>query len=91
MAGAGVDFIQNVRSTIRDNQHARQFYFPPNKAKRKAMNLRLGREVGYGIKDESVLSSLYSLLVVSFSFDTTGVCVDNKEFLVAVREGITMR
>lgn len=81
-------FVQDIRDALKSNQHARAFYFPPNKTQRKAMNLRLGREIGYGIKDKSVLSSLYSLLVVSFSFDATGVCVDNKEFLAAVREGI---
>lgn len=83
-----MDFIQNVRNAIRDNPHARAFYFPPDKVNRHDMNLRLGREVGFGIRDISVLSSLYSLLIVSFSFDMTGICVDNKEFLVAVREGM---
>jgi len=83
-----MDFIQDVRDALKSNQCARAFYFPPNKAKRHDMNLRLGREVDYSIKDASVLSSLYSLLIVSFSFDRTGVCVDNKEFLAAVREGM---
>ena len=83
-----MDFVQDVREALKANQYARQFYFPFDKDKRKAMNLRLGREIGYGIKDVSVLPSLYSLIIVVFSFDSTGVCVDNKEFLAAVREGM---
>lgn len=81
-------FIRDVQAALRDNAGARAFYFPPDKDRRRIMNLRLGREVGFGIKDASVLSSLYSLLVVLFSFDMTGICVDNKEFLAAVREGM---
>lgn len=50
------------------------------------MNLRLGREVGYGLEGNDI-QGLYSTLIVAFSLDTTGVCVDAKEFFGAIREG----
>lgn len=77
-------FVHEIRSAIRDNPNARAFYFPSDKAKRKAMNLRLAREVGAGLTDLSCLNSLYSLLIVSFSFDNTGVCIDAKEFMTTI-------
>lgn len=88
MTGKDSAFIDNVIAAIKANRHARMFYFPPNKSKRRKMNLRLGREIGYGLRGDKELGSLYSRLIVSFSFDSTGVCVDNKEFLSSVRAGM---
>jgi len=80
-----IDYIQNIRAAIKANQDARFFYFPPHKAKRHKMNLRLAREVGFGLKAfpnyDKVLGNCYGLLIVSFSLDTTGICIDNKEFV----------
>jgi len=79
------EYIENIRAAIKANQHTRSFYFPSDKIDRYKMNLRLAREIGFGLKDFSdynkILGSLYSLLIISFSLDTTGVCIDNKEFL----------
>lgn len=78
------EYIKDVQAAIRSNQYARQFYFPDNKARRKTMNLRLAREVGFGLGGFSGFNdwgSLYSQLVVLFSLDTTGVCIDAREFL----------
>lgn len=81
-------FINDVRAAIKDNEHARAFYFPPNKKSRREMSLRLGREIGYGLEPGADIQGLYSTLVVSFSLDSTGVAVDAKEFFDAVREGM---
>lgn len=82
-------YIKDVQAAIRSNQYARQFYFPSGKDKRKAMNLRLAHEVGFGLGGFPGFNdwgSLYSQLVVLFSLDTTGVCIDAKEFLNECRE-----
>ena len=81
-------YVNNLIASFRQNGMARQAYFPMDKAKRRRMNLRLGREVGYGLTEGADLGSLYSRLIVIHSLDSTGVCVDNKEFLAAVREGM---
>jgi hypothetical protein len=66
---------------------ARSLYFPTIKKDRKEGNLRLARELGYGLKDfnrkdvESILGSLYGIFIVSNSFDNTGVQIDAKEFI----------
>ena len=81
-------YINDLTAAFRQNGVARQVYFPTGKDERKRMNLRLGREIGYGLTEGADLGSLYSRLIVINSFDRTGVCVDNKEFLGAVREGM---
>jgi len=78
-------YIENLRNALRANPHAVQFYFPRNKAKRKQMNLRFAREVGYGLQSDDI-QGLYSTLFVAFSLDTTGVCVDAKEFFDEIRK-----
>ena len=84
-------FIEDVRAAIRDNEHARAFFFPPNRKARRKMNLRLGREIGYGLESDDDIGGLYSILVVAFSFDSTGVVIDAKEFFEAIREGISKK
>lgn len=84
-------FVNDIRDALKANSHARRFYFPSNRKRRKEMNLRLGREIGYGLGPDSDIGGLYSLLIVSFSFDSTGVAVDAKEFFGAVQEGIDKR
>lgn len=79
-------YVENLRNSLRANPHAVAFYFPRNKAKRRKMNLRFGREIGYGLESGDI-QGLYSTLIVAFSLDTTGVCIDAKEFFAAIREG----
>jgi hypothetical protein len=80
-------FIASLQQALRANPHARALYFPPDQAERQERNRRLGREVGFGLSDDADLSGLYSRLVVTFSLDSTGVTIDNAEFLDEVRAG----
>lgn len=80
-------YLAELASALRGGG-ARQFYFPMDAELRRKRNLRLGRELGYGLTEDDELSSLYSTLIVINSMDSVGVCVDNAEFLAAVREGI---
>ena len=81
-----MDYIDSVRAALRDNQHARAFYFPPNREERRRQNLRLAREVGYGLTPQFDIRGLYSTLIVSFSLDSTGVSIDAKEFFEEMRK-----
>ena len=81
-------FIDAMVHALRTNAHARHLYFPTDKQQRREGSLKLGRAIGFGLSVDADLGTLYSRLVVTFSFDRTGVCVDNKEFLGAVREGM---
>lgn len=66
------------------------FYFLGNNAERRDKNLRLGREIGYGLRDyppneiRPVLNTLYGRFIVKRSLDTTGVCISNGEFIAQV-------
>jgi hypothetical protein len=83
------EYVSDVAAAITANPGARLFYFPPDKAQRREQNLRLAREVGFGLRDcpgsDGVLGSLYSTLVVRFSLDRTGVCVNAREFIDEVQ------
>ena len=87
------DYIQGIRTAL-DYPGARATYFPPNAGRRRKQNLRLAREFGCGLAGyepadvEPILSALYGILVVSKSFDTTGVQIDNKAFLAEMRAAI---
>lgn len=86
-------YLNNVHEAIKANQYAREFYFPSNKSQRKRMNLRLAREIGVGLNDSPEFNdwgSLYGRFIVMFSFDTTGVCVDAKEFFREVRSQLVI-
>jgi hypothetical protein len=80
-------YIARLQLALRVNPHARAFYFPPDRAERLERNRRLGREIGFGLSDDADLGGLYSRLVVTFSFDSTGVAIDNAAFLDEVRAG----
>ena len=80
-------FVARLQQALRSNPHARALYFPSDQAKRREGNRRLGREVGFGLSEGADLSGLYSRLVVTFSLDSTGVAIDNAEFLAEVRAG----
>jgi len=86
-------YLNKVHAAIKSNQGARQFYFPPSKARRKRMNLRLAREIGVGLNDFPEFNdwgSLYGRFIVMFSFDTTGVCVNAKEFFQEARSQLVI-
>jgi len=80
-------YVAGIMTALRQNSHARELYFSADKARRREGCLRLGREVGYGLDGEEVISSLYSQLVVQFCMDNTGIVIDNADFVAAVREG----
>ena len=81
--------IVRLESALNDN---RATWFPLDKAKRKAMNIRLGHEFGYGlgIYDDwvSYAQETYGRFVVRHSFDSTGVVIDAKDWMDAIREGV---
>lgn len=85
-------YLQAIRSALRDNPHARQFYFPPSATRRKEGSLRLGREFGYGLAGlqdgEAIIGATYSTLVVANCFDRIGVQVDAKEWVRAIQDGM---
>jgi len=71
---------------------ARSFYFPMDKALRKERNFRLAHEIGYGLavyedwKDYA--GTLYGRMVVKNSFDSTGVVINNKQWITEINNGI---
>lgn len=73
---------------------ARESYFPMDAGLRKRRNLKLGREVGFGMgiypnsDIDDYIQSLYGRLIVRNSFDSVGVQLDAKEWIAAVHEGI---
>ena len=84
-------YIHELRDALR-TEGAHSFYFPPGKELRRDRNFRLAREVGWGLQNspdaESIIQSLYGMLVVANSLDTTGVCVDAKEWFAELRRSI---
>lgn len=86
-------YIQELRNSLRTSA-AHFTYFPSNKKERHVANLKLAREIGYGLKDypanavKDILGTLYGQLVVANSFDSTGVCVDNKEWVETIQSRI---
>lgn len=83
------DYLTKLQAALRSNPHP---YFPMDKEKRKRSNLRLGREIGYGLgayEDwETWAQTTYSRFVVANSFDSIGVMLNNKEWMAAIREGV---
>jgi len=95
MSKSATEYMESLRGALRDNPHARAFYFPADRAGRVEGTLRLGREFGYGLAGledgESVIGSSYSTLVVINCFDRTGVAVDAKEWVRAIRVGMARK
>lgn len=79
-------YINDMRNAVRYSG-PRLLYFPQNKDARKKGNIRLARELGYGLKDfarkdvERILGNLYGIFIVANSFDNTGVQINAKEFI----------
>lgn len=85
------EYIQNMRNALR-TPGAHQFFFPRDASKRKMMNLRLAREIAPAFAEhddpdevDNVLPTLYGVFIVAPSLDSTGVQVDNKEWLAELR------
>jgi hypothetical protein len=85
-------YIKKVSAAVRSN---RQEWFPMSQQLRRKRNLRLARGIGYGLAAydnwEDVARSTYSRIVVANSFDSTGVALDNREWMDAIREGVEGR
>jgi len=79
------EYIQNLVGALKANPDAREMYFPSGREKRKAANLKLARSLGYGLTG-SDWTFIYSTLFVRFSFDNTGVCVDNADIINEIRK-----
>jgi hypothetical protein len=83
-------YIKSMRDALR-TPGAHTFFFPPSKERRKSANLRLAREIAPVLAEsdpdevKKELGSLYGLFIVSNSFDSIGVQVDNKEWLAELR------
>ena len=90
------DYLQNVRSALR-TANAHETYFPMESELRKGRILSLGRDVGYGLaaypRKEVMreIQGTYSTLVVSNTFDSIGPCVDNSEWVAAIKQGMAKR
>lgn len=83
-------YIENMRRSLKaPGAHA--LYFPPSAKARKVGSLRLAREIGFGLRGfpedilTDVLGTLYGKLIVENCLDTTGVQVNNKEWLAEMR------
>lgn len=86
------EYIDNVRSSL-EYLAAREFYFPHDKERRIEANLRLGRELGFGLASyhdyKKVLGETYGSIIVKYSFGTSiGVVINNDEWIGAIKEGI---
>jgi len=79
------EYIQNLVGALKANPDAREMYFPSGREERKAANLKLARSLGHGLTG-SKWGFIYSTLFVRFSFDTTGVCVDNADIINEIRK-----
>lgn len=82
-------YLSNLNLAL-DSEGAHQFYFPMDQT-RKAANLRLARELAFGLKDysksevETEIGSLYGKMIVKHSLDRTGVAISAKEWYQAIR------
>jgi hypothetical protein len=84
-------YVQEIRQALR-TPGAHEFYFPRDRARRKSANLRLAREMAAVFAEhpdqaevDNVIPSLYGKIIVAQSLDTTGVQVDNKEWVQEMR------
>ena len=80
--------VLDIANAVQEN---RATWFPFDMSKRKRMNLKLGRGLGYGLAayddyEESAKTS-YGKIIVKNSLDITGVAIDADEWLAAIREG----
>lgn len=85
-------YLTETQAALRSNPRS---YFPMDGDARRRQNLKLGRELGYGLADfddwETWAGSTYGRFVVANSLDSIGVVIDNKEWIAAIREGVKQR
>ena len=86
-------YIQEIRNALRyPGAHAT--YFPSDKQERRSANLKLAREIGFGLKDypanavKDAVGGLYGQIIVANSFDSIGVCIDAREWIQAIQSRI---
>lgn len=85
-------YLEQVTSALK-TLNACASYFPMDKGLRRERNLKLGREIGYGIAGcdgdpGPYLGTLYGRMIVAHSFDSTGVMIDNAAWIKAIKAGI---
>lgn len=79
-------YIADMREALK-YPGAKGLYFPEGKGERKNGNLRFAREFGYGLRSfapkdvNDIKGSLYGVMIVANSLDSTGVCIDAKDFI----------
>jgi len=82
-------FLTEIQAALRSNPRP---YFPLDKERRRAQNLKLAREIGFGLgmfQDwETWATTTYGRIIVANSFDSIGVVIDNKDWIAAIREGV---
>jgi len=82
-------YLTEIRNALRSSA-AHYTYFPDNKELRKERNIKLGHEIGYavGVDDVAKFGQItYGILIVSNSFDRTGVAINMKEWQRALLDG----
>lgn len=83
------DYLHSIERALSYN---RQTWFPMEREDRRDMNLRLAREIGYGLGTyddwHNHVSATYSTLVVRNSFDSVGVAIDSSEWVDAMQAGV---
>lgn len=84
-------YIASIESAIR---YSRRYYFPNDRDERRQRLLALAREIGHGLSawDDSEikreLNSTYSRIVARNALDSTGVVLDNREWIAAILQGV---
>lgn len=82
-------YVARIDIALRSN---RREWFPMDPFRRKEQNLRLAREVGYGLAIFcdwlDIAKGLYGRLIVVNSLDSVGVVVNNAEWINSIREGV---
>ena len=85
------EYIASIESAI---QYSRRHYFPSDRGERRQRLLALARDIGYGLSawsDSEIkreLNSTYSRIVVRNALDSTGVVLDNGEWVAAILQGV---
>lgn len=90
------DYVTDMKSALK-SPGAHMLYFPAGLAARRQGNMRLAREIAPALDNfppaevRQELGTLYGAFIVSHSLDLTGVAVDAKEWLTAVKENMKVK
>lgn len=88
-------YVFQIRDALRTSG-AHACYFPTD-ASRLQANLKLAREIAFGLKDYDrdevslVIGSLYGQLIVSNSLDRTGVAISARQWIDEIHSHLTTR